>query len=110
MYDKLLTENIVFINLVDASAVNTVIECIVRETPIIINKIPAVVELLGENYPLYFTEKDMNIKVYEMLKADRKILKAHKYLKNMKKEKFFINNFIIEFKNILKKIHQKMRS
>jgi len=48
--------------------------------------------------------------VYEILKTDRKILNAHRYLKNMKKDKFFINNFIIEFKNILKEIHQKMRS
>jgi hypothetical protein len=110
MYDKLLTENIVFINLVDASAVNTLIECIVRETPIIINKIPSVVEILGENYPLYFTEEDMNIKIYEILKNDRKIIRAHKYLKNINKNKFYINNFIMEFKNILKEIQQKMRS
>ena len=103
MYDKLLTENIVFINLVDASAVNTVIECIVRETPIIINKLPSIVELLGEKYPLYFTEDDdLNTKVYELLKNDKKIIKAHKYLKRIKKEKFYINNFIEEFKNILK--------
>ena len=103
MYDKLLTENIVFINLVDASAVNTVIECIVRETPIIINKLPSIVELLGEKYPLYFTEDDdLNTKVYELLKNDKKIIKANKYLKRIKKEKFYINNFIEEFKNILK--------
>ena len=53
-YDNLLTENIVFINLIDASAVNTLIECMVRNTPIIINRHPVVVELLGENYPLYY--------------------------------------------------------
>jgi hypothetical protein len=52
-YDKLLTENIVCIVLVDASAINTLVECIVRNTPIIINKLPSVVELLGACYPLY---------------------------------------------------------
>ena len=37
-YDSLLAENIVFINLIDASAVNTVLECIVRNTPFINHK------------------------------------------------------------------------
>ena len=46
-YDNLLTKNIVFIKLVDASAVNTIIECIVRNTPIIVNRLPATEELLG---------------------------------------------------------------
>jgi hypothetical protein len=105
-YDNLLTENIVFINLVDASAVNTLIECIIRETPIIINKVPAVVELLGEKYPLYFGEND---NICDLLKNDSKICKAHKYLKKINKEKFYINTFIIEFKNKLGEIHQLMR-
>ena len=51
-YDELLSENVVFLNLIDASAVNTVIECIVRNTPLIINRLPAIVEILGEDYPL----------------------------------------------------------
>ena len=39
-YDKLLSNNIVFLNLIDASACNTLLECITRNTPIIINPIP----------------------------------------------------------------------
>ena len=53
-YDDLLTNNIVFVDLFDASANNTVLECIVRRTPIIINNIGAVSEYLGKDYPLYF--------------------------------------------------------
>lgn len=41
-YDELLSENVVFLNLIDASAVNTVIECVVRNTPLIINRLPAI--------------------------------------------------------------------
>jgi hypothetical protein len=52
-YDDLLAKNIVYIKLWDAAAVNTLIECIVRDTPIVINRLPAVVEVLGEDYPLY---------------------------------------------------------
>ena len=53
-YDDLLTNNIVFLNLLDASANNVVIECIVRHTPILINPLDAVVEYLGTNYPFYY--------------------------------------------------------
>jgi hypothetical protein len=90
-YDELLTENIVFINLVDASAANTIIECIVRNVPIIVNKIPPVVEYLGKNYPCY----------YESLReaADKctdpsMIQNAHEYLKNLDKSFLGIENFV----------------
>lgn len=53
-YDRLLTENIAFVSLYDASANNSVIECIARATPLLVNPLPAVVEYLGEDYPLYF--------------------------------------------------------
>ena len=82
-YDKLITKNIVYINLVDASAVNTIIECIVRHTPIIVNKHPAVVELLGEKYPLYLTEDESTLFIHKLLKSDKLIRKAYHYLKKL---------------------------
>ncbi len=54
-YDRLLAENIAFVELYDANANNAVIECIARGTPLLVNPLPAVVEYLGEDYPLYFT-------------------------------------------------------
>ncbi len=53
-YDDLLAHNVVFLNLVDASAVNTVLECIVRNTPVLVNRLPALVEVLGPNYPGFY--------------------------------------------------------
>lgn len=53
-YDDLLSRNIVFIQLHDASANNTVIECLARGTPVLVNPLPAVREYLGEDYPLYY--------------------------------------------------------
>jgi tetratricopeptide (TPR) repeat protein len=76
-YDQLLSENIVFIELYDANANNTIVECIARGTPILVNPLPAVVEYLGEDYPLYFNnlpeaaEKALDLKL---------ILEAHQYL------------------------------
>lgn len=91
-YDKLLTENIVFLNLIDASAVNTLIECIVRCTPILINKLPAVTELLGNDYPLYINEN-----VTELF-TENKILEAYRYLEKLSKEPLTIEYFIKTFR------------
>lgn len=93
-YDNLLTENIVFLHLCDASAINTLIECIVRNTPIIINKIPAVVELLGENYPLYY---DKEYQVRDLLKDSTIIRKATLYLSKLNKNEYEIGYFISKF-------------
>ena len=101
-YDKLITRNIVFINLVDASAVNTIIECIVRHTPIIVNKHPAVVELLGEKYPLYITDGHLN--VYKLLQSDKLIRKAYRYLKNLHSQNFSISTFLKSFHKIINDI------
>jgi hypothetical protein len=57
-FDTLLEENIAFICMYDASANNTVIECISRATPLLVNPLPAVVEYLGEAYPYYYTSFD----------------------------------------------------
>lgn len=53
-YDDWLSRNIVFLDLLRASANNTVIECIARGTPLLVNPLPSVVEYLGEDYPFYF--------------------------------------------------------
>ncbi len=52
-YVSLLNSGIVYIHLIDASAVNTLLECIVMRTPVFVNRLPAVEEMLGMTYPLY---------------------------------------------------------
>lgn len=76
-YDRLLTENLVFIHLYDSSANNTVIECIARRTPLLVNPIPAVVEYLGADYPLYFHTLEEAAAKAEDLDLVRR---AHEYL------------------------------
>ena len=89
-YDEILSKNVVFIELFDASANNTVLECIIRNTPIIVNKLPAVVEYLGDAYPLYFT----NLNQVNDLLSTENIIKANEYLKNLNKTEFKIEYFI----------------
>jgi hypothetical protein len=76
-YDRLLSENILFLDLIDASANNAIIECIARSTPVLVNPLPAVTEYLGTAYPFYFESlEEASAKV-----ADPDlILKTHAYL------------------------------
>lgn len=80
-YDCLLAENVVAIELFDSSANNVVIECIARHTPIFVNRHPAVVEYLGAEYPLYFSDP---AEIPALLRFDR-VLAAHEYLKRLEK-------------------------
>lgn len=96
-YDKLLTNNILFINLIDASAVNTIIECIIRNTPILVNRHPAIVELLGDKYPLYYENTNnyykINLDIVRILNDPYSIYKAYKYLSKIDKKIFQIKSF-----------------
>jgi hypothetical protein len=103
-YDELLEKNIVFIELIDASANNTILECIVRNTPIIVNKLEPVVEYLGEDYPLYFE----NLKDIPSLLTDEKLLEAHTYLCNLNKSEYHINYFCKKVFNIFYNEIQKI--
>jgi len=89
-YDELLSKNIVFINLINASAVNTIIECIVRCTPIFVNRLPATIEVLGSSYPLFYNK----IEDIQSMLTINKITDGFNYLKKLDKTKFKINTFI----------------
>ena len=95
-YDTLLSQNLVFIDLIDASAVNTVIECIVRNTPILINPLAAIVEMLGADYPFYWTSvSEANCKMADL----SLIIKSHEYIKLLDKSIYTIDNFCNELEN-----------
>lgn len=90
-YDYFLSENIVFLELIDASASNTILECLMRNTPILINKLPAIVEMLGPQYPFYYEDLDEAHDKADDLKL---IEKTTDYLRNMNKNRFDIKTFI----------------
>ncbi len=78
-YDLLLAENLVFVDLYDSSANNTIIECIVRATPILVNPLEPVREYLGDGYPFYFSSLAEAAAKAESLDA---VLEAHRYLRD----------------------------
>ena len=49
-FDEVLSDNIVTVELFDASANDVVIECTARGTPLVVNRHPAAVEYPGESY------------------------------------------------------------
>jgi polysaccharide pyruvyl transferase WcaK-like protein len=97
-YDKLLISCIIFIYLIDASAANTIIEAIVRNTPILINKIEPVVEYLGSGYPFYYESMEEATGKLNNMKL---IKKTHEYLKKMDKTFLKIQTFMNNFKKVI---------
>ncbi|MDJ0820341.1 MAG: hypothetical protein QNJ09_00855 [Paracoccaceae bacterium] len=76
-YDALLSSSVVLCLMYNTAANNVVIECLARATPILINPLPAVVEYLGPDYPLYArdeAEADL------LLALPGKVEEAHRYL------------------------------
>jgi polysaccharide pyruvyl transferase WcaK-like protein len=95
-YDDLFRLSVIFINLIDGSAVNTIIESIVRNTPILVNPLEAVVEYLGKDYPFYYNSyEELTQKIGNM----DLIRKTHQYLKKMDKRFLTIEHFISSFRN-----------
>ncbi|KAJ3086987.1 hypothetical protein HK102_012044 [Quaeritorhiza haematococci] len=96
-YDALLSHNLVFLKLVDTSTVNTLIECVVRNTPILINPIPSVVELLGPEYPFYYDT--LHEAVAKL--GDLAVIKAaHVHLQHLDKQSLKLDHFARVIENI----------
>ena len=56
-YERALTQNIVLTEVFGSSCNNGILECIASATPLLVNKLDAVREYLGEEYPFYYTTK-----------------------------------------------------
>lgn len=100
-YDELLTCNIGIVDVFNSSANNSILECISRATPIFAKYHPAIIEYLGNNYPLYFnTIEDIN----NLLNSENLFSYINDsviYLKSLDLHKFKISTFINSVKNII---------
>lgn len=96
-YDSLLQESIVFLNLFDAPANTVIVECIVRNTPVLVNKLPGVVEYLGAEYPFYYDNLE---EATNKIANDQLIKDVQLYLKTAKiKPKLQESSFIDSLRN-----------
>lgn len=101
-FDNHLSKTLAWCCFHQTSANTAIVESIIRNTPIFTNKLPATVEYLGENYPLY-NDSDL-IDDNGFIKKQR-ILEAHEYIKSMDKTdlsgEFFANDLIKKLNNLL---------
>jgi hypothetical protein len=98
-YDELITKNIIFIHLYDSSANNTLLESIIYKVPIIINRHPAVIEYLGNDYPLYY---DNINEINDNFINNERSINAYHYLNNYNNEKILYKYFCEELLENLK--------
>ena len=90
-YDELLSRNVAYLDLLDSSANNAIVECVVRNTPLLVNRIAPVVEYLGADYPLYFESREEA----EAKAADFDlVLEAHEYLKSLPEDRYTVRGFL----------------
>lgn len=103
-FEKQFIENIMFLCLKDASANNFIVECILRNTPILVNKLPATIEYLGKEYPLFYNElKEAEEKIRDL----DLIEKSHNYLLKLNKKSFTEDGFVKNFYE--SKIYQSIK-
>ena len=81
-YDALVSSSLIFSEYWDVSASNVVVEAIARNTPLVVNRHPALEEYLGADYPLFF---DQFTAVRELLSDPIRIRSACQYMHSLDK-------------------------
>jgi hypothetical protein len=95
-YDAFLMDSVIFLDLYDSSCNNAIIEAIVRHIPMIVRKLPATIEYLGEDYCLFFEELS---EVYDLLENETLLRKAHLQLKELEMAGKFHGDTFVESVN-----------
>ena len=96
-YIDLMCNSVVFLDLYDVAACNTILECISLSVPILVNKLDGCIEYLGEDYPFYYED----LSEAEAKLSDSKLIaQTNEYLLNMKKEDLSVNFFIESIINV----------
>ena len=96
-YDEILRTNVIIADYFACSASNVILECIAKNTPIIINRLKSIEQYLGKDYPLFFNHPE------EIPCLMKRVKEAHDYLKNMNKDDLDIDHFK---KEILKEVNK----
>lgn len=91
-YDDLLSKNIMFMDFYDISASNLIIECIVRNTPVLVKKHKAVIDYLGQEYPFYFESVQ---EASDKINNKNLIEQTHNYLTSLKTKKFLTEDYFL---------------
>ena len=104
-YDQLVTQQIVLLDIIDASANNAVVEMIGANIPFFVNRLEPpinVEEYLGKDYPMFFD----NIEEVEEILRDMDSLKklytkTFEYMKNLDKTELSYDYFCSELLKLI---------
>ena len=93
-YDNIILNNIVVIHLINASANNAILELMYLNIPFFVNKLDAVIEYIGPDYPMYFS----SLKEIETIINNKELLlskykETTNYLKNINKQDISMSYF-----------------
>jgi hypothetical protein len=101
-YDRLLSSSLVLLPLYDTSANNSLIECISRGTPILIEKHPATVQYLGADYPLFFNSYQQCLDILTSEDLVYRVESACSYMSILRyQQALHIDRFIDSMKDII---------
>jgi len=93
-YDNIILNNIIIIHLINASANNAILELMYLNIPFFVNKLDAVIEYIGNDYPLYFNSlKDIENIINNKELLIKKMKEANEYLKKIDKHDISMNYF-----------------
>ena len=93
-YDRLISNNIIIIHLINASANNAILELMYLNIPFFVNKLDAVIEYIGNDYPLYFNSLlDIENIINNKDLLINKMHEASEYLKRIDKHDISLSNF-----------------
>jgi len=94
-FTSLFADNVFFLHLHDISTLGVMMEAFVRNCPVLVNRTPFTVELLGPAYPLFF---DDVFTAADVLTMDN-IRKAHASLAGREKQHYSVEAFVNSFAN-----------
>jgi hypothetical protein len=100
-YDRLFSSSLIYLDLYETSANNAICECLSYDVPFIAKRHPAIIEYVGEDYPLLFD----NVEEFSHITVDD-VIAGHQYLKQNRKfkENLSLDNFIRGVELVCKKI------
>jgi hypothetical protein len=104
-YDNLIQSSILVMPLFDAAANNSILECVISNTPIFVTRCYGTVEYLGSEYPMFFQD----INELNMLLSDRQTVfelykLTHEYLTKMDKTHLSYKHFYSEILKFINNI------
>ena len=104
-YDELIQSSILVMPLFDAAANNSILECIISNTPIFVTRCYGTVEYLGSEYPMFFEDiHELNILLSDRQTVFELYKLTHEYLTKMDKTHLSFKHFYSEILKFINNI------